>query len=417
MSVPAGRLSRAALDGGIMEYVCKVATAAGHISSQTEQADSEFELRQRLAGRGYYIFSIQPKDVFSVRLGSRRKKKIKADDFMIFNQQFLTLSKSGLPLQKSLELLGRQSRGEGLRMALEDVRDNVRSGVLLSEAFERTGKFPKIYSATLRAGERSGSLDKVLAQYIAYQKLSRGFRKKFLAALIYPTFLVVFLTILISFVVSFVVPRFASLYADLNVQLPAMTEFVINMSLAFRRFAWLILIGIVGLIFAARAAWRSPRVKLEWDRLKYRVPVAGNLLLKFSVAEFARTFATLIQGGLPVVAALETSRQSVSTPLLAAAIARAETEVTGGRSLTASLRLSSFFPETALDMMEIGESTGALPSMLESMAEFFEEDVNIDLATLVALVDPIMLALIAVVVAFVLVAFYLPLFSLAGQVH
>jgi type IV pilus assembly protein PilC len=158
-------------------------------------------------------------------------------------------------------------------------------------------------------------------------------------------------------------------------------------------------------------------MRVAWDRVKFRLPVAGKLLLKFSVAEFGRTLATLLQGGIPIVAALETAKEAVSSPLLAQAIAQAQGEVTGGCSLTASLRMTGFFPAIALDMLEVGETTGALPSMLESLAEFFEEDVNIDLSTLVALVDPLMIAAIAVVVAFVLVAFYLPLFSMAAQVH
>jgi type IV pilus assembly protein PilC len=400
-----------------MEFVCKIGTPAGRVLRQTELAASEVEVRQRLAAQGFYVFSVQSKGGLQVRFASGRSKKVRPDDFLIFNQQFLTLSKSGLPLHKSLELLARQTRSEALRAALEDVRDRVRSGMLLSDAFEASGRFPKIYCATLRAGERSGSLDKVLAQYVAYQKISRGFRKRFLAALIYPAFLVVFLTILISFVIGFVVPRFASLYADLQVQLPPLTLFVINLSLSFRRYAWAFLGAVALAILVVRQLSRSPAVKLAWDRFKFRQPVVGKLLLKFSVAEFARTFGTLMQGGLPVVAALETARQSVTSPLLMQAIAGAQKEVTGGRSLTASLKMSGFFPDAALDMMEVGEGTGALPAMLESMAEFFEEDVNVDLSTLIALVDPVMIALIAIVVAFVLVAFYLPLFSLAGQVQ
>ena len=398
-----------------MDFVCKLGTPAGRIVSQTEQAASEAELRQRLVTQGFYVFSLHTKGGLEARLRGRRKRKIKPDDFVIFNQQFLTLSKSGLPLHKSLELLARQTRSEALREGLEDVRDRVRSGVLISEAFEASGKFPKIYCATLRAGERSGSMDKVLAQYVAYQKISRGFRKKFLAALIYPAFLMVFLCILISFVVGFVVPRFAQLYTDLQVKLPPLTLFVINLSIAFRQYAWAFLIVAVLIFLGVRQLWKSPQVRLSWDRFKYRQPVVGKLLLKFSVAEFARTFGTLLQGGLPVVAALETARQSVTSPLLVQSIAAAQTEVTGGKSLTASLRMSGFFPDAAMDMMEIGEGTGALTGMLESMAEFFEEDVNVDLSTLISLVDPVMIALIAIVVAFLLVAFYLPLFSLAGQ--
>jgi type IV pilus assembly protein PilC len=400
-----------------MEFVCKIGTPTGRVIRQTEQAASESELRQRLASQGYYVFSVQSKNVLKLRVGSLRRKKIRADDFLIFNQQFLTLSKSGLPLQKSLELLARQAKAEELRGALETVRDHVRSGALLSDAFDATGQFPKVYSATLRAGERSGSLDKVLAQYLVYQKIARGFRKKLLSALIYPSFLLLFLGGLIAFVIGFVVPRFSLLYQDLNVELPQLTQTVIAFSLGIQRFAVAIFLGLVLVVLGARAAWRLPQVRLGWDHLKYRMPVGGPLLLKFSVAEFARTMATLLQGGLPIVSSLETARASVTSPLLAQAILRAREEVTSGRSLSASLRLSGFLPATALDMLEVGEATGALPNMLESLAEFYEEDVNIDLATLVALVDPIMIAAIAVVVAFILIAFYLPLFSLAAQVH
>lgn len=385
--------------------------------SQTEQATSEAELRQRLAAQGYYVFAIEPKEMLKAKLGSLRRRKVRADDFLIFNEQFLTLSKSGLPLQKSLDLLAHQTRSEELRSALEGVRERVRAGALLSEAFEAVGQFPKIYSATLRAGERSGSLDRVLAQYVVYQKVTRSFRKRFVSALIYPAFLLVFLTALVAFVITFIVPRFALLYKDLGVSLPVLTQVLIAFSLGVRRMAAAILIALGVAALSLRAAWRSPGTRLAWDRIKFRLPVAGKLLLKFSVAEFARTLSTLLQGGIPVVPALETTKDSVSSPLLAQAIDRAKDEVTGGRSLSASLRLSGFFPAIALDMVEVGETTGALPSMLEGLAEFFEEDVNIDLSTLVALVDPLMIGSIAVVVAFVLVAFYLPLFSLAAQVH
>jgi len=178
-----------------------------------------------------------------------------------------------------------------------------------------------------------------------------------------------------------------------------------------------ILVGLGLVVFGVRSAFRSPATRLWWERLKFRSPVAGKLLMKFSVAEFARTLSTLVQGGLPIIPALETTRDSVTSPLLSQSIREAQREVTAGHSLSSGLRRSGFFPAIALDMIEVGESTGALPNMLENLAEFFEEDVNVDLSTLVALVDPIMLAIIAVFVAFILVAFYLPLFSLAAQVH
>jgi type IV pilus assembly protein PilC len=400
-----------------MEFVCKIGTEAGKVLVQTEQAGSEAELRHRLRNEGFYVFSVRPKELLGARWAPGRGGRIKPDDFLVFNQQFLTLSKSGLPLQKSLELLAGQARSEALRTALTKVQEKVRAGALLSEAFESVGRFPKMYCATLRAGERSGSLDRVLAHYLTYQKTSRSFRKKFLSALIYPAFLMLFLAGLISFVITFVVPRFAGLYAELEVQLPPLTIFVISLSQGVRRFAVLILVGIVLAVMAARGALRSRRTRLAWERAKFGMPMLGKLLLKFSVAEFARTLSTLLQGGIPIVSALETSKEAVTSPLMAQAIAEAGKEVTAGRALSASLRPCGLFPALALDMIEVGETTGAMPGMLEALAEFFEEDVSVDLATLVALVDPIMIACMAVVVAVVLVAFYLPLFSMAAQIH
>jgi type IV pilus assembly protein PilC len=399
------------------EYICRVGTEAGQVVNQTHEASSEGELRARLASQGFYVFSVKPKSVLSMRIGPPRRGRIKEDDLQIFNQQFMTLSKSGLPLQKSLEMLARQGRSEALRAAVEEVKEKVRGGALLSEAFESIGKFPKIYCATLRAGERSGSLDKVLGQYVIYQKTARSFRKKFLSAMIYPAFLLIFLAGLIVLIDTFIIPRFSELYKELNVPLPPLTMFVISMGLAIKRMGVYVLIGIIFVIMGVRSAGRSQAVRLQWDKLKFRLPVAGKLLLKFSVAEFVRTLSTLLQGGLPIVAALQSSAGSVSSPLLARGLEQARIEVMGGRPLSESLRMTGFFPPMALDMIEVGETTGALPSMLESVAEFFEEDVNIDLSTLVAMVDPIMIASIAIVVAFVLVAFYLPLFSLAGQVQ
>ncbi len=399
------------------EFVCKLGTDAGRVMTQTEEARSEDELRQRLRAQGFLIFSIRPKDILSFQMRAPRPGKIRPDDFLIFNQQFLTLSKSGLPLQKSLDLLAHQTRSDTLRLAIEAVRDKVRAGALLSEAFESTGSFPKIYCATVRAGERSGSLDRVLGQYLSYQKQSRGFRKKFISALIYPAFLLVFLGGLIAFVIEFIVPQFAKLYADMDVQLPSLTTFVISFAMQVKHFSLLIVLAVVGLGFLIKAAARSERTRLAWERLKFRLPLVGGLLLKFSVAEFARTLATLLQGGTPIVPALETAKESVGSPWLSRAIAQAQTEVAGGKELSASLRTSGFFPPIALDMMEVGETTGAMSNMLEALAEFFEEDVSIDLETRLALVGPVMIALIAVVVAFVLISFYLPLFSMAAMVH
>ncbi|MGE5325962.1 MAG: type II secretion system F family protein [Deltaproteobacteria bacterium] len=399
------------------EFVCKFGNTSGRVVSETREAATEADLRQSLLSEGYLVFSVQPREALKAKLASVGKAKIRQDDFLIFNEQFLTLSKSGLPLQKSLQMLARQTRSDALRGAIEEVQEKVRAGKLLSEAFDEVAKFPKVYASTLSAGERSGSLDKVLSQYVAYQKARRTFRKKFITSLIYPAFLVVFMAVLVSSLMIWVIPQFSELYKSLDVPLPFLTQLLIDFSHSLQ-IAGVVLLVLMGAgVIALRVAWQSEATRIAWDRIKFRLPIAGKLLLKFSVAEFARTLSTLLQGGIPVVSALETTRASVSSPLLGRAIVQAKQEVIGGRPLSSGLRRSGFFPPTVLDMVEIGESTGALPTMLDSIAEFFEEDVNIDLSTLVATIDPIMIGIIAIVVAFVLIAFYMPLFSLAGQIH
>jgi type IV pilus assembly protein PilC len=256
-----------------------------------------------------------------------------------------------------------------------------------------------------------------LSQYVTYQKTRRTFRKRFITALIYPAFLVFFMICLVSSLMIWVIPRFAELYKNLDVPLPTLTVVLIDFSHGMRIIGVILLAAIVVAVLILRVAWRSASTRLTWDRIKFRLPLAGELLLKFSVAEFARTLSTLLQGGIPVVSAMETTKASVASPLLGDAIMKAQQEVIGGRSLSSGLRLSGFFPVTVIEMVEIGETTGALPTMLDSVANFYEEDVNIDLAALVATIDPVMIGVIAVVVLFVLLAFYMPLFSLAGQVH
>jgi len=400
-----------------MEYVCKIGSSTGQVFTRLEQATSEAALRQRLVTEGYLVFAIHSRGGLGVGVATKRRKKIKADDFLIFNQQFLTLSKSGLSLQKAIDLLVAQTRTDELKEALQGVREQLSGGKLLSEAFEAVGRFPKVYCANLRAGERSGSLDKVLEHYVKLQKASRGFRKKFISALIYPSILVCFLAVLITVVVTFIVPKFALLYNDLGAELPAMTVFVIAFSKNLNRLIVPILIAMGALVAALRSAFRRESTRLAWDRFKFKVPKVGPLLLKFSVAEFARTLATLLRGGLPIIMALKTTCESVSSPLVARALEAARMEVLGGQSLFKSLKANVFFPPMALDMIEVGESTGALPDMLENLSEFYEEDVEIDLARIVSLVDPIVLGVIALVVAFILIAFYLPLFNLASAVH
>lgn len=364
-----------------------------------ERADSEAEVRRRLA---------------PLRLGlPMRRGRLRADDFLIFNQQFVTLIRAGLPILRALDLLAERAARPALRALLEDVRTRVRAGADLSEAFKAQGVFPEVYTTSLLAGERSGNLTGVLDQYIAYQKVSLGVRRRLLTVLVYPALLVVFSSVVLGFVITYVVPRFADLYSELNAELPFLTQVVINFALNVRQSVLgvlgALLVGAVGL-----TVWsRSVRGGRFLDSLKLGLPVAGDLLLKFRVAQFARTLSTLLAGGIPLVPALETARGALGSPVLREAVQRAAERVREGQALHAALGETGVIPGLVLEMVEVGETTGALAGMLASVADFYEEDVNMRLTRLMALVEPLVLMCMGLVIAMILVALYLPVFSLA----
>lgn len=400
------------------EYVCKVGNAQGQVFEQMEQADSETELRQRLSAQGLLIYSVRRSGLSALRLrlpGSRAR--LRADDFLIFNQQFATLIRAGLPILRSLDLLAERAARPALRAFLTDVRQRVRAGADLSQAFRAQGVFPEVYTASLLAGERSGNLTGVLDQYIAYQKVSGSVRRRLLTVLVYPALLVVFSSIVLGVVITYVVPRFAELYAELRAELPFLTQLVINFALHVRSSVLLILAAVVAGAAVAVPWSRTAGGGRVLDRVKLGLPVVGDIWLKFRVAQFARTLSTLLAGGIPLVTSLETARDSIGGPLLRDAVDRAAHRVREGQPLHRALVDPGFVPELMLEMVEVGEATGSLAQMLASVAEFYEEDLNTRLTALMALVEPLVLVFMGLVIAFILVALYLPVFSLATLVR
>ncbi len=397
------------------EFLCKVADPSGRVYSHLESARSEGEAKQKLLDRGLYVYSVRA----SYGLGRLRagavapRRQVRSSDFLVFNQQFNTLIKAGLPILKSLDLLAERAASPRLRPVLNDVRLRVREGALLSEAMTQVDVFPPVYTTAVLAGEKSGNLSGVLDHYIAYLKVTTGFRRRLLAALVYPAILVVASTLIISFVVGFVIPRFAALFEELNIALPWITLLLIALSIQLRPYLLgAVALGIGGGIFAS--LWsRTAAGGLALDRVKLRVPVLREIWLKFQVAQFSRTLATLISGGSPLVAALETASNSVSSRLVSSAALTAAARVREGEALHKALAEPGFFPELCLEMIEVGEATGALAPMLTSVAEFYEEDVNLKLSTVVSLVGPAVLVFVALVVGFVLIALYYPIFTVS----
>ncbi|HUQ49423.1 MAG TPA: type II secretion system F family protein [Terriglobales bacterium] len=397
------------------EFVVKMADERGRIVQQVENGHSASEVRDRFALQGYLVYDIHPRGLFSVREGFRGgRKTIKLDQFIIFNSQFLTLFRAGLPILTALDLLAKQQKDPFFRSVLEDVRQRVKSGESLSHAFEQQQVASKIYTTTLLAGEKSGNLDEVLARYIAFQKISMAFRKKLLASLVYPALLVVSMMSLFALLIVYVVPRFGELYGTLNADLPAMTTVLLAIGTNAQKLFPFILVAIIATAFFFMN-WRKSRAGAETiDRFRLSLPLFGGIWLKYQISMFARTLSTLLAGGLPLVPALETAGSSIDSRQISLALARAAQSVREGHPLAQSLEQTKIFPELAIEMVAVGESTGALPQMLTSVGEFYDEDVQTALAATLALIEPVILIVMGIVVAFVLLSLYLPIFTLGS---
>jgi type IV pilus assembly protein PilC len=395
------------------EFVCKVGDATGRVFEQRESAQSEEEAKQKLIDRGLYVFSVRGHfDIQSLIGRASRQRAIRPNDFLIFNQQFNTLIKAGLPILKSLDLLAERAAARRLRPILADVRKSVREGALVSEALAQQGSFPPVYVTAITAGERSGNLSGVLDQYITYLRVSTGFRSRLITTLIYPSVLVITALLVLTYVVTSAMPQFASLYHDLDVPLPTPTRILLGLALPLRHY-FLIFIAILAAATALTILWsQSEQGGLAIERIKPHIPLIGDVWVKTQVSQLLRTLSTLLTGGTPLVPALMTSAAAINSKLFAGAVGEAAERVKEGKSLHESLVQTRLMPELALEMIEVGEASGALSAMLTSVAEFYEEEVGTSLQRILAWIPIVVLLVMAVVVGFILVSLYLPMFSL-----
>jgi type IV pilus assembly protein PilC len=400
------------------EFLVKVADEQGHLRQQVEHGYSEAEIHDRFTQQGYLVYWVKPRTILSGASAQFGKSgKLKAATFLIFNQQFLTLIKAGLPILTALDLLIKRQRDKTLLKLLENVRDRVKGGELLSDAFAAQQVFPKMYTTTLLAGEKSGNMEEVLSRYISYQRMVQTFRKKLAVSLVYPTLLVSVVTVMLIFLITYVVPKFADLFNNLGAQLPAITVFMLAVGLHAQKYAWVAgLVVLVGGILLWR--WKqSDRGAENIDKFLLSIPLVGEIRLKYQVANFSRILATLLQGGLPLVPAMETAGASMSSRQMLNGVITAAARVREGQSLAHSLEDQKMFPDLAVEMLEVGESTGALPAMLNSVAEFYEEDVQTALGAAMALIEPAILIIMAVFVGGILISLYMPIFTLGSNIH
>jgi type IV pilus assembly protein PilC len=403
-----------------MEYRCRVATASGQVSTSTYSADNEAHLRMELEEKGLFLLSLQPVGgvgvgKFSLQLRSR--KKIKSDEFLIFNQEMATLLRAGLPLVQSLDILRRRVPNPTFKRVLDDVYERVRSGSALSEAFEaQGGMFTGIYHASLMAGEKSGSLETVLRRYVTHMKVIASVRGKMISALIYPVVLLLLSAAVVGLIVFKVVPEFAAFYAGFGAgaELPASTQVIVAFSTSVVEHVWIWLTALVSIVVLIGVWIRQPGQRGRLDRGIMRLPWFGPLSRKFATAQVARTIATLLSGGIPLVNSLDIASKSVGNQAVATDLGVVAREVREGSSLAQSLQRRHTFPDVAIEMVEVGESTGALAEMLNSIADFYDEENDTSLTRFSNLVQPVLLIIMGIVIAGLLLSLYMPLFQLSS---
>lgn len=399
-----------------MEFRCRLASPSGEITEGVYIADNEARLRHELEDKGLYVLSLQRKGAIgglSLQLPQRRA--VNTREFLVFNQELATLLKAGMPLVQSLDLLKRRVESPVFRRVLEDVHERVRSGTALSDAFDaQSDLFPRVYTASLLAGERSGNLDAVLRRFVEYSKIIATVKRKTVSALVYPAILVTLALGLVSIIVLKVVPAFSDFYGSFGAQLPLVTRIIVAVS-DFIRGQFVYLIVAVAVVAIALVSWLQQKgQKARFDRVVLRLPMLGQVARKFATSQMARTLATLLGGGLPLVNALDIASKSVGNQYMASQLEIVSARVREGESFAAALDARGAFPEVAVKMAEVGESTGALQDMLNTVADFYDEEISTNMERFVTLVEPVLLVVMGIVIAGLLLALYMPLFQLSS---
>lgn len=397
------------------DYICKLGTEGGEIIEKRFSSDSRDSLLKELKQRGYYILKVRSA-VVSV-LPGKGGRKIKHDDFIIFNQEFRALLKAGLPAVQSLEILIERQKDSELGRMLQDVRDSLLTGMSISDAFaQHKHRLPPVYISSLLAGERSGDLPEALQRFIDLAKLTNSMRKHFKRSLYYPVFLIILSSGLLTLMFVYVLPEFSKFYEGLSAELPPLTMALINSSRAVRE-NWLPALSGAILAAALYLVWRRTeggRRVLGW--IQFALPLVGALIHKFQLSQSFHSLAAMLRGGMPLVASLKDISVSAAHPLLAEGFETARRRVSEGETLEAAVKDTALDEDLAAEMIRVGESTGSLPEMLSSIAEFYDEEVKNKLEALLSLIEPVMLVVMAALIGSLLFAMYYPLFDLMGRI-
>jgi len=399
-------------------YYYKVGREDGSILTNELEADSEESLRHRLEEDGYLVLELKKRRALALDIAiPGLKKKLKSEDFLIFNQELLVLIRAGLPIVQSLDLLKERTPSEGFKRALLDVKSEVRGGKALSDSMAmHTDYFPELYCNSLRAGERTGNLEMVLDRYIKYLKKMLEVKRKIIGALTLPVVLIGFSFLILVVLLTYVVPTFASIYEDFGGELPWPTQLLLNIIHYLKTYAPLIALGVVLSLLALRAYYRTEKGRMFMDGRIFNLPVAGKLISGYYISAISRTLSTILAGGIPMLEALEMVARSITNRNLSHRVGQVQDRVREGMSLASALEEYKVMSPMTIRMVEVGEATGALEAMLENISEFYEDEVNLQLQKITTLIEPFVMIGMGVFVGAIVIAMYLPVFELAGTI-
>lgn len=401
------------------EYICKLGTPAGEIVTRTIEGLSEVELRQRLVAEGYRIFAVDGSGVVNgVRVGGAgggRGLKIKLDDFLLFNQQLAALLHAGLPVLQAIQMLSQHSPNPKLKVVLRDVEARIKNGVALSDAFAAQGEtFPRIYTASILAGERSGSLDDVLKRYVEYTKSIVALRRKIRGALTYPLILLTAAFVLVTVLTTFVIPRFTAIFENMGNKLPPITVVVVGISSAVQNNIYWLLPAVIGLVVLLLTWRRTDNGRRTLDRWILKIPIVGALVKQMTTAQMTRSLATLLAGGITLVESFQIALSSVTNHELRRSTEPALVRIREGKPFTESLDEAGWVPKLAVDMIGVGESSGSLREMLDEVAGFYDAETEVTLGQLTTFIEPVILFAMAGVVITILLAIYMPMLQMVN---
>lgn len=397
------------------EFICKIGSESGEIIERRFNAETRELLQLDLEQKGYYIFSIKQAG-FSLFGAGGGPKKVKPDDFIVFNQELRALLKAGLPAMRSLDILIKRQKDTALGTMLRAVRESIETGSSLSEAFSVfRDQLPTAYIATLVAGERSGNLAEAIDRFVTYAKLTNTLRKNFKKALYYPVFLISLSFGMIALMLLYVLPEFSKFYEGFEEELPGITIFVMGLAETLRSNWMFILIGLAAL-WLVHMWWKSTEGgRRMWARILISFPLFGDIAYKYQLSQLFHSLSVMLRGGMPLLSALNDLRKSASNPLFVDGLETAATRVSEGDSLTTAVDGTVLDTDLTTEMIEVGESTGALPDMLSNVAEFYDEEVVNRMEAMLSLLEPVLLMVMALIVGSLLFAMYYPLFNLMGN--